>query len=212
MVVIRLFKSVSVTNRVENGLCVRFIARCVSDECLSFHFCHEITRSFSSFCSQYGIRSDATSYRVAARANTRLRGLHLLPATKVPVVQSGSFDLGDGRPQRSNGAFGARFRNARSCASRPFIGPIFEGQQRVDSGRLAADKVVRLHAQTAIENGFVFLPDEAARLADSVSELTTFPAGRHDDQVDSTAQALAWMKRRSAGAEAWIEFYGRRVV
>src|SRR5271166_6508100 len=62
---------------------------------------------------------------------------------------------------------------------------------RVDSGRLAADKVVRLHAQTAIENGFVFLPDEAAWLADYVSELTTFPAGRHDDQVDSTARALA---------------------
>ncbi len=69
---------------------------------------------------------------------------------------------------------------------------------------------MRLHAQTAIENGFVFLPNEAAWLADYVSELT-FPAGRHDDQVDSTAQALAWTKRRPAGAEAWIEFYGRRV-
>jgi len=68
---------------------------------------------------------------------------------------------------------------------------------------------VRLHAQTAaIENGFVFLPDEAAC---TLAELTTFPAGRHDDQVDSTAQALAWAKRRPAGAEAWIEFYGRRV-
>ena len=58
----------------------------------------------------------------------------------------------------------------------------------VDSGRLAADKVVRLHAQTAIENGFVFLPDEAAC---TLAELTLFPAGRHDDQVDPTAQALA---------------------
>lgn len=59
---------------------------------------------------------------------------------------------------------------------------------RVDSGRLAADKVVRLHAQTAIENGFVFLPDEAAC---TLAELTLFPTGRHDDQVDPTAQALA---------------------
>jgi len=36
--------------------------------------------------------------------------------------------------------------------------------------------------------GFVFLPDEAAC---TLAELTLFPAGRHDDQVDSTAQALA---------------------
>ena len=51
---------------------------------------------------------------------------------------------------------------------------------------LAADKIMRLHAQTAtIENGFV--PDEAHWLADMVSELTAFPAGHHDDQVDSTA-------------------------
>jgi len=59
---------------------------------------------------------------------------------------------------------------------------------RVDSGPLAADKIMRLHAQTAvIENGFVHLPGEAHWLADTVSELTAFPAGRHDDQVDSTA-------------------------
>ena len=60
------------------------------------------------------------------------------------------------------------------------------------------DKIMRLHAQTAtIENGFVFLPEAAPWLADYVSELTLFPAGRHDDQVNSTAQALAWPKRRS---------------
>ena len=69
------------------------------------------------------------------------------------------------------------------------------------------DKIMRLHAQTAtIENGFVFLPEAAPWLADYLAELTTFPAGRWDDQVDSTAQFLAWTKRRT-GAEAWIEFY-----
>ncbi len=47
------------------------------------------------------------------------------------------------------------------------------------------DKIMRLHAQTAvIENGFVFVPDEAPWLADYIAELTTFPAGRHDDQVE----------------------------
>ena len=35
-----------------------------------------------------------------------------------------------------------------------------------------------------IENGFVFLPEAAPWLADYLAELTTFPAGRHDDQVE----------------------------
>lgn len=71
------------------------------------------------------------------------------------------------------------------------------------------DKIMRLHAQTAvIENGFVFVPEEAPWLADYIAELTTFPAGRHDDQVDSTAQALTWaLAKRGTGAEGWIDFY-----
>jgi len=62
------------------------------------------------------------------------------------------------------------------------------------------DKIMRLHAQTAtIENGFVHLPREAHWLADYLHELTVFPNGRHDDQVDSTSQALAWTKQRPLG-------------
>jgi hypothetical protein len=60
------------------------------------------------------------------------------------------------------------------------------------------DKVMRMHAQTAmIENGFVYLPDMAPWLSAYLHELTTFPNGRHDDQVDSTAQMLDWFKRGS---------------
>jgi len=60
------------------------------------------------------------------------------------------------------------------------------------------DKIMRMHAvTTAIENGFVFLPREAPWLAEYVDELTLFPAGRHDDQVDSTAQALGFISRRA---------------
>jgi hypothetical protein len=48
-----------------------------------------------------------------------------------------------------------------------------------------------------IENGFVHLPSAASWLAQYLHELTTFPNGRHDDQVDSTAQLLDWFKRGS---------------
>ena len=57
---------------------------------------------------------------------------------------------------------------------------------------------MRLHAQTAvIENVFVWPPDAAPWLADYVPELTAFPAGRHDDQVDS-----ACMRRGLGEGEA----------
>ena len=56
-----------------------------------------------------------------------------------------------------------------------------------------ADKVMRMRMQTAaIENGFVHLPKTAAWLPDYLHELMMFPKGRHDDQVDSTSQALQW--------------------
>ena len=58
------------------------------------------------------------------------------------------------------------------------------------------DKTMRLHAQTAIiENGFVYIPESAPWLAEYLHEMTVFPNGKHDDQVDSTAQFLDWFKR-----------------
>jgi len=45
-------------------------------------------------------------------------------------------------------------------------------------------------------------------LAFPVLELIMFPNARHDDQVDSTAQALAWAKQRPPG-HALIEHYRR---
>jgi predicted phage terminase large subunit-like protein len=63
-----------------------------------------------------------------------------------------------------------------------------------------SDKVMRMHAQSAmIENGFVHLPKEAAWLPEYLHELTAFPKGKHDDQVDSTAQMLDWLKRAGSG-------------
>ncbi len=58
------------------------------------------------------------------------------------------------------------------------------------------DKTMRFNAQTAtIENGFVYLPRDAAWLADYLREITTFPGSKYDDQADSTAQALAWINQ-----------------
>jgi len=75
---------------------------------------------------------------------------------------------------------------------------IREGLYAVTRYQPQFDKVMRLHAQTAmIENGFVHLPEAAPWLAPYLHELTTFPNGRHDDQVDSTAQMLDWFKRGS---------------
>jgi hypothetical protein len=73
-----------------------------------------------------------------------------------------------------------------------------EGLHAVTRYRPQSDKIMRMHAQTAmIENGFVHVPDKAPWLAPYLSELTAFPNGKHDDQVDSTAQMLDWFKRGS---------------
>ena len=57
------------------------------------------------------------------------------------------------------------------------------------------DKIMRLHAQTAmIENGFVYIPECAPWLAEYLHEMTVFPNGKHDDQVNSTAQFLDWLQ------------------
>lgn len=57
------------------------------------------------------------------------------------------------------------------------------------------NKQMRLNAQTGIiENGFVHLPKQAEWLDAYLHELTTLPGTKYDDQVDSTAQALHWIK------------------
>jgi predicted phage terminase large subunit-like protein len=68
---------------------------------------------------------------------------------------------------------------------------IGQGLHAVTCYQSQSDKIMRMDAQTGmIENGFVHLPKEAAWLAEYLHELTVFPKGKHDDQVDSTAQML----------------------
>lgn len=60
--------------------------------------------------------------------------------------------------------------------------------------KVDTDKVARANAVTPlIEAGRVFLPEHATWLYDYVNELSSFPTGEHDDQVDSTTQALKMM-------------------
>ncbi|MFN7191243.1 MAG: phage terminase large subunit [Rhodospirillales bacterium] len=59
------------------------------------------------------------------------------------------------------------------------------------------DKRARLEAQSArFEAGDVLLPRAAAWLDTYLAELLAFPSGRHDDQVDSTSQALRYLTRK----------------
>jgi predicted phage terminase large subunit-like protein len=72
------------------------------------------------------------------------------------------------------------------------------------------DKIMRLHAQTAhFEAGKVLLPSTAPWLDEYVRELTSFPGAKHDDQVDSTTQALDYMSQGSGGMEVWKKLAGR---
>jgi predicted phage terminase large subunit-like protein len=58
---------------------------------------------------------------------------------------------------------------------------------------------MRMHSVTStIENGFVHIPEQASWLAEYVHEMTVFPNGRFDDQVDSTSQALDWAKEQTS--------------
>lgn len=71
------------------------------------------------------------------------------------------------------------------------------------------DKQMRMHAQTgAIENGRVFLPEAADWLDTYLHEITTFPRSKHDDQVDSTSQALHWLQRGGNGMGLFYYYEG----
>jgi len=72
-----------------------------------------------------------------------------------------------------------------------------QGMSLVTGTKPTGDKVMRMNAQTAkIENGFVWLPAEAPWLATYRAELSAFPKGKFDDQVDSTSQALAFLTQQ----------------
>ena len=61
------------------------------------------------------------------------------------------------------------------------------------------DKQTRFAMQSArFESGQVHVPTDAPWLAEWLNELLAFPSGRHDDQVDSTSQALDYLSARAS--------------
>ena len=74
---------------------------------------------------------------------------------------------------------------------------INEGIHAIKKYEPTMDKIMRMHSVTSsIENGFVHLPEKAAWMDEYLHELTSFPKGKHDDQTDSTSQALHWFKQQ----------------
>jgi predicted phage terminase large subunit-like protein len=68
------------------------------------------------------------------------------------------------------------------------------------------DKVVRIERHSArLEAGRMFVPADAVWLPDYLHEIAMFPNGKHDDQVDATSQALAYVWQLG-GPEAFIAF------
>ena len=83
---------------------------------------------------------------------------------------------------------------------------IADGCHGVTRYQPTCDKIMRLHAQTTMIGNFVHVPETAPWLDEYLHELTVFPKGKHDDQVDSTAQFLDWFKKPFPG-QGIFEFY-----
>lgn len=66
------------------------------------------------------------------------------------------------------------------------------------------DKISRMAGVTAmIEEGRLHVPHHAAWLDDYLQELCSFPGTKYDDQVDSTSQALAWIREQGNPGGLW---------
>jgi len=77
---------------------------------------------------------------------------------------------------------------------------IADGVHGIKGYRPKLDKIMRMHSvSSTIENGFVHIPEQAPWLAEFLHEMAAFPNGRFD-QVDSTSQALDWVKQRTSSA------------
>lgn len=80
------------------------------------------------------------------------------------------------------------------------------GRFRIKPVPVDRDKITRLYVQAAkFEAGQVLFPRGAPFLPELEAELLAFPQGKHDDQVDSITQALAF---KAFGYDATLEWVG----
>jgi predicted phage terminase large subunit-like protein len=71
-----------------------------------------------------------------------------------------------------------------------------------------SDKITRFAAQSIkFEEGRVFLPQQAPWLEEYIREVTGFPGSKHDDQVDSTSQALDLLGEKARAVAVCSELY-----
>ena len=82
-----------------------------------------------------------------------------------------------------------------------------QGLYKIKEYKPKYDKVMRAHAQTAsFESGQVRFPISAPWLDEFISELSTFPRGKYDDQVDSTSQAIAWLNNEGFVPQSFLNW------
>lgn len=73
--------------------------------------------------------------------------------------------------------------------------------------KVDSNKVARANAVTPLmEAGRVFIPESAPWVNDYIEELSAFPNAPHDDQVDSTTQALAYLRGEPEPVEAVVVY------
>lgn len=67
-------------------------------------------------------------------------------------------------------------------------------------------KVARVNAiSAAIESGHVWLPSDAPWVAEVVDQFSSFPAGKHDDLVDSCSQSLNYLIFSNGGTAPIVD-------
>lgn len=141
--------------------------------------CAEETKSESDFsCLQYWIESDKGYYLI-----DQLRG-----KWKFPLLEKNTKLFCEKHrtnkiliEAKSNGT--ALYQNLKQNTKLPLeaIKPIMNKEIRVS----------QIIGQ--IETGNVYFPDSAIWMYDFIKELSDFPTGKHDDQVDPLSQALNYL-------------------
>jgi predicted phage terminase large subunit-like protein len=75
--------------------------------------------------------------------------------------------------------------------------------------KVSADKLTRAHAVSPLcESSRVFLPAHAHWLSNFISEVTSFPAGAHDDITDSLTMGLGYLREHAWQKPELITIHG----